>query len=501
MRLIILLLVSVCLALPARSQNSIYELPIQEKIFDNGLRLLVIERPGDHRVECKIYTDFGSIVEEPGQLGSAHYLEHLMFKGTKTLGTSDWQAESKLIDELYAAEAELIEELNKERNALRERGVFHGDKWTATTPKIDELRQKIAGIDLEINKLRDMGTTMRWYQAYGGTGLTATTEQEYMKFDINLPANRAELFLRVESDRMTNTIFRGFDEERMILVEQRLGDLNRLSTPYYEQMSAMVGVVHPVFWPEGYPTDFYQYTRHYEQDMYDRYFVPNNTTIILIGGVKFEEMIALTEKHFAKLERKPEPAETKAIEPVPNADKRLVYRSEKLRPGVEARFLIPGVGHDDRPIVDVIMEVAQRKLEKNLNANGIAGSVSVNTRVVHTSMFGIPGSINFEIGLSKESDLVKAESVLLKTIDDLKASLSDNELAIAKKKLRNEWLRTKLDASRLNFAVGHFEVMDSWKTLEGYMKARESASVAEVKRVASTYFIDNNRTIGIVKKP
>ncbi|MEQ9415274.1 MAG: hypothetical protein RIF39_15675, partial [Cyclobacteriaceae bacterium] len=72
MRLIILLLVSVCLVLPARSQNSIYELPIKEHILDNGLRLLVIERPGDHRVECKIYTDFGSIVEEPGQLGSAH---------------------------------------------------------------------------------------------------------------------------------------------------------------------------------------------------------------------------------------------------------------------------------------------------------------------------------------------------------------------------------------------------------------------------------------------
>ncbi|MCB0492662.1 MAG: insulinase family protein [Cyclobacteriaceae bacterium] len=501
MRLIILMLASVCLVFPGRSQNSIYELPIQEHVLDNGLRLLVIERPGDHRVECKIYTDFGSIVEEPGQLGSAHFLEHLMFKGTKTLGTSDWPSESKLIEELYAAEAELIAELNKERNTLRERGVFHDNKWTATTPRIVELRKKVAGIDAKINELRDPGTVMRWYQAYGGTALTATTEQEYMKFDINLPANRAELFLRVESDRMTNTVFRGFDEERMILVEQRLGDLNRLSTPYYEQMSAMVGVVHPVFWPEGYPTDFYQYTRHYEQDMYDRYFVPNNTTIILIGGVKFDNMVSLVEKHFGKLERKPEPAETKAIEPVPNADKRLVYRSEKLRPGVEARFLIPGVGHNDRPVIDVIMEVAQRKLEKNLSANGISGSVSINTRVVHTSMFGIPGSINFEVGLGKESDLVKAESLLLKTIDELKSSLSDNELTIAKKKLRNDWLRTKLDASRLNFAVGHFQVMDSWTTLEGYMKAREAATAADVNRVAATYFIENNRTIGVVKKP
>ncbi|MGB4971394.1 MAG: hypothetical protein WBO32_01975, partial [Cyclobacteriaceae bacterium] len=148
-----------------------------------------------------------------------------------------------------------------------------------------------------------------------------------------------------------------------------------------------------------------------------------------------------------------------------------------------------------------IMAVAQRKLEKSLSANSIAGSVSVNTRVVHTSMFGIPGSINFEIGLTKESDLGRAESVLLKTIEELKSSLSDTELAVAKKKLRNEWLRTKLDASDLNFAIGHFQVMDSWKTLEEYMKAREASTTADVNRVASTYFIENNRTIGIVKKP
>ncbi len=501
MRLTLLFIVNLIWIFPVHSQPSIYELPIQEHVLDNGLRLLVIERPGDHRVECKIYTDFGSIVEDPGQLGSAHFLEHLMFKGTKTLGTSDWQSESKLIEELYEAEADLIAALNKERNTLRERGVFHGDKWEITTPEIDEHRKKIAAIDAKINEYRDPGTTMRWYQAYGGTGLTATTEQEYMKFDINLPANRAELFLRMESDRMTNTIFRGFDEERMILVEQRLGDLNRLSTPYYEQMSAVVGVVHPVFWPEGYPTDFYQYTRHYEKDLYDRYFVPNNTTVILIGGVKFDDMVALTEKHFGKLARKPEPAETKAIEPVPNAERRVIYRSEKLRPGVEARFLIPGVGHSDRPVIDVIMEVAQRRLKNSLLANGISGNINVNTRVVHTSMFGIPGSVNFEVGLSKESDLAKAESILLNTIEDLKLAVSQNELAIAKKRLRNEWLRIKLDASDLNFALGHFQVMDSYKTLESYLKARESAAVTDLNRVAKTYFVENNRTIGVVKKP
>ena len=64
-----------------QAQPSMYDLPIQEHIFENGLRLLVLEKPGDHRVACKIFTDFGALVETPGDLGSAHFLEHLMFKG------------------------------------------------------------------------------------------------------------------------------------------------------------------------------------------------------------------------------------------------------------------------------------------------------------------------------------------------------------------------------------------------------------------------------------
>ena len=72
---------------PVLAQN--YDLPIREHVFDNGLRLLVIERPGERRVVSKIFTDMGALNETPGQFGAAHFLEHLMFKGTPTLGSLD----------------------------------------------------------------------------------------------------------------------------------------------------------------------------------------------------------------------------------------------------------------------------------------------------------------------------------------------------------------------------------------------------------------------------
>lgn len=501
MRLFLLVLGIGLLASASSYSQSAYDLPIDEYVYDNGLRLLVLERPGDHRVSAKIFTDFGAMVEEPGELGSAHFLEHLMFKGTKTLGTTNWEKEAPLVEKLFELDAQLIAQMNKDRNTIRERGVFHGDQWTGTTPEIESIRKQIAEVDKQINETRDPGAVMRWYQAYGGTGLTATTEQEYMKFDIILPKDRLELFLRVEADRMTNTIFRGFDEERMILVEQRYGDLNRLTTPYYEQMNAVVGLVHPVFWPEGYLPDFYQYTRTYEKDFYDRYFIANNTTIVLVGGVDMATAKPLVEKYFGWIPRQPEPMRIKSVEPVPQAERRLIYRSEELAPRVEARFMIPGIGHPDRPAFDVMMEVATRRLEDNLAKAGIPGSVDVNTRVVHTSIFGVPGSVNFALIVS-ENQVDRAEVVLISTLEELKNDGPDaTELAIAQKRLKAEWERTKLDASRLNFAIGHFQVMDEWRTLESYLNARAAVDAAALSKVARSYFIPENRTIGQVIRP
>ena len=486
---------------PAGGQSVDYDLAIRDHVFDNGLRLLVLHRPGDARVAAKIFTDFGAIVEEPGELGAAHYLEHLMFKGTPTLGTTDWEAERPYIEAITATELELEKALNAARNDTRQRGVWGDYQHAASTPLIDSLRAEIARLDAEVARFRDYGTTMRWYQAFGGTYLTATTEQEYMKFDINLPVERVELFLRVEADRMRNSVFREFDEERMILVEQRLGDLNRPSTPYYEQMNGLVGLVHPVFWPEGYMTDFDEYSRWYQRDLYDRYFQPNNTTLVFVGGVTLAEMVPLVDRYFGWMERAPEPTRARAVEPPPAAERRLTYRSEDLAPRVEVRHMIPGVGHADRPHMDVAAEVLRLQVARALTAAGISGTVDVNTRVVHTSRFGIPGSINVEV-ITPQEHLSAAEAVVTRVVDGLgSAPGTEEDLALAKKRLRTAWFRTVRDADQLAFDIGHFQTMDSWETLVPYMEARETTTAAELRRLAAVYLVPENRAWGVVRPP
>ncbi len=352
------------------AQEHTYDLPIKEHVFDNGLRLLVIERAGNKRVVSKIFTDMGALNETPGQYGSAHFLEHLMFKGTPTLGSRDWERESQLQTEIQAAEDALEESLNRARNEIRERGVFHDYQHAETTPEIDDLRSRIAALNLQALELNNEGPMKKWYQAFGGTRLTATTEQEYMKFDLDLPADRVELFLRVEADRMQNSIFRNFDAERMILVEQRLGDLNRNETSFREAMNSLVGRVSMVYVPEGYTNDFGQYTRRYQQEFYRTYFVPNNTTLIFIGGVTLDDLIPKVERYFGHMERKPEPARYQGREPLPSAEKRLTWRSDELSPRLDVRYQIPGVGHPDRPQFEVLAQVLEPHLQAAIDRVG-----------------------------------------------------------------------------------------------------------------------------------
>jgi predicted Zn-dependent peptidase len=502
MRSVATLLSGLLLAHPLHAQRAGFELPIREHLFANGLRLLVWERPGDQRVACKIFTDMGGLLETPGDVGAAHFLEHLLFKGTHTLGTTDWEAERPIHARIETTEAAIIAELNRARNELQQRGVFHEYAHARTTPRLDSLRAALEDWQRQADRTRENGAMLKWYQAFGGAALTATTEQEWMKFDVNLPTENVALFFRVEADRMKNSIFREFDQERMIVVEQRLGDLNRPATPYYEAMNGLVGVYHPVFWQEGFLTDFSQYTRRHQRALYQATFVPNNTTIVLVGGVTLEQMVPVVEHYFGWMPRELEPPRVKAIEPLPNAERRLIWRSDRLEPRVEARFLIPGVGHPDRPHFDVLAEAVELEVGSALERAGIAGRIDANFRVVHTARFGVPASINLELVLGDEGDLAAAERVLLTTLDDLaRGPISPQRVALAKKRLRTEWYRIQLEPERLGFEIGHFQIMDSWRTLQPYLEARERTSPADLSRIAQAYFIPENRSIGVVRRP
>ena len=316
---------------------------IQETSLDNGLRILVLEDHSQPRVACKILTRFGAVVEEPGRFGSAHFLEHLMFKGTATIGTHDWEKERPILEEILEIEQQIIQERNRARSELRERGVYHDFRHAETTPELERLIDVLNEKIIEDEAYVDTEEINSYYQRTGGTRLTAQTEQEYMKFDINLPSNKLEMFFRIEADRMVNSRWRRFDSEVGILWEQRLGDLNRPDTPFKEALASASGVVSPIYWNEGYDSDFPLLERNYTRRFYETWFVPNNTIIVLVGDTTLEEAERLTKKYFDRIPRGEETHDTLAVEPRPDRYLRVEMQTPNFGPAIDVRHRIPGV--------------------------------------------------------------------------------------------------------------------------------------------------------------
>jgi len=167
------------------------------------------------------------------------------------------------------------------------------------------------------------------------------------------------------------------------------------------------------------------------------------------------------------------------------------------------RHRIPGVGHPDRPAFDLIAAllagphgVAARRLREA----GAAAFVTADFRVIHTNRFGSPAAINVVARAQSDAELAAVERALLAAVDDLRTGRIDAaELARARKRLRLEWAELLNNPQELAFTVGHYHTMDSWRALPALIAARDRATVADIQRVAQTYFVPSNRVIAVAR--
>ena len=336
-------------------------LQIQEHELDNGFTILLAEDHRRPRVAANLWVRVGSMIEPVGQHGIVHFLEHVIHQGTTTVGTRDLAAELPILQEIHDTEQELIALRNRERNRLRERAVFYDELDWPMTPEMEALRQRLYELEDMDDEYRDFWTSYKWYMQSGGyvrhtDPVPASTEQDYMEMNMALPPEHLELFFRLEADRLVNAIQRGWESQRFTVVEQILGGKSRPQTRFNESIDGVTAQIHPVFVPDGgHIRDFGNFTRDATYRIYDDYFVPNNATLVLVGDVTMEEVVPLAERYFGVLPRGPEPPLDLDVEaePMPTGSIRLDW-TEPLSPQVHLRYRVPGMGHPDRPVFDLI---------------------------------------------------------------------------------------------------------------------------------------------------
>ena len=487
-------------------------LDIQEQVLENGFRLLLVEDHSTPRVAANLWYRVGAMQERSGEHGITHFLEHVIHQGTTTVGTTDFEAELPILREINETEQELLAVRDRERNQLRERGVFFDELDWPTTPEMEELRQRLYELEDRDSEFREYWSGYTLYRSRGGWSrhvdpVPASTEQEYMEISLALPSQHIELFFRLEADRMVNAVLRGWESQRFTVLEQILNSQSNPQTRFNEAIDGATAMSHPVYQPDGgHLRDFGNFSRRRMLEIYDTYFVPNNATLVLVGDITIDRARSLAERYFGAVPRGPEPPAEMDVEaePVPGGTIRLDW-SAPLQPQVIVRYRIPGIGHPDRPIFDTIAALLGGRhgmLGSSLmGERPLATSVQVDFRVIHIYRFGSPGAINFVAMGRRDEDLPAIELEILDVVGRLSQGQIDGAaLERARKALRLEWAQVRSDPGELAFQIGHFDTMDNFSSLLTHMEGRERVTTEDIQRVAQRYFVPSNRVIATARR-
>ncbi|MBE0558114.1 MAG: insulinase family protein, partial [Proteobacteria bacterium] len=205
---------------------------VVERTLKNGMKLLMVERHNSPTIAAWIRFKVGSVDERSDERGVAHLLEHMLFKGTKTLGTTDYAAEKPLLDRIEATAQELLNEKVKREKS---------DPVT-----IEKLGERLVALEKEAANYVIKGELTELYSRNGGAGYNAFTGKDGTAYLINLPNNKLELWAAIESDRMQNAVLREFYTERSVVMEERRRSSDaRPESKLWETFLATSFLAHP----------------------------------------------------------------------------------------------------------------------------------------------------------------------------------------------------------------------------------------------------------------
>ena len=256
--------------------------------LDNGLTVILWEDQDAPNVYGEVLVRAGSIDEPKEYTGLAHYLEHMLFKGTQTIGALDWEKEKPIYEEIIRLYDEFATETDP---AKRE----------ALTKQINEKSREAA----QYGATDDFSNLIEYI---GGEGLNATTAYDRTNYFNYFPPFQMERWLNIYADRLVNPVFRAFQAElENVFEEYNMGQDNAAS---FQQnfISEHLYKGHP------YERDIIGTAEHLKNprlskiiDFYNTWYVPNNMALILVGNFNTEEVKPMIEKTFSRFEAKPLP--------------------------------------------------------------------------------------------------------------------------------------------------------------------------------------------------
>jgi len=484
-------------SLPVIAQEA--NVPVKEFFLDNGMKLLMVERHESPTVSVGWVAHAGSVNEEVGTTGIAHLFEHMFSKGSRIIGTSDYEKETEIMAQLDEIRLKMETEYEVMREAKRH-GEINGSIYLPEnqTEHLAELREKMKTLQEQQKELIVKDEFDQIYTEAGASGQNAGTWEDGTLYYVTVPANKLELWFWMDSEQLLNLVLREFYTERDVVREERR--VRTESNPvakYEEQFDFMfwgsLPYKHPVV---GWPSDVESITRDQALKFFSTYYAPNNITVAMVGDFDSEEALALATKYFGRIPRgdtPPPPMVTEEIEQL--AERRMTARAD-TNPSVQIRWHTVPFAHKDLSALEVMSAVLSGRtgrLYKSLvEANQLATGEPYSTHPV--LKYG--GSLEIGAELADGVDHQLVEEALLAEIELLKNEpVPDRELQKVKNQALADSFRTLQSNPYLVLQLLFVDVLDNWRFLNESSAKIQAVTTEDVQRIANTYFTDTGRNV------
>lgn len=459
---------------------------VKEHTLKNGMKFIVLERHDAPVVSFHVYADVGSANETYGITGISHLLEHMAFKGSKTVGTKDYEKEAELLNRLDQFYSQIWQEKSNVQPDTAKLGQMDTD--------FEELRLQAKEFVVN-NELFDM------FLKEGDRGINAFTSNDATQYINSLPSNRIEFWMAATSDRFLNPIFREFYKEKdVVMEERRLGFETRPIGKLIEDFFATAFKAHPYHHTVvGHMSDLKRITRQDVKDYFKKFYSPSNLVVGIVGDVNADEVFKMADLYFGRIPSGPKPEPLRTMEPEQWGERR-VQVIAKSQPILLVGYHRPGVRHKDDFVFDALSNiigqgrsswlyrtlVKEKKIAIQTGSfNGWPGNKYPNL----CAFFAIPAK-----GHTSEECL----EVIDKQIEKLRAELvSQEELTKYKRSTMKNLISSMKSNSNMASMLTNSEVLaGDWGALFDEINKVEAVTAEDIQRVAKIYLVKKNRTVG-----
>jgi zinc protease len=402
--------------------------------LDNGLRVLLLEDRRSPILTVQVWYRVGSRNERAGATGIAHFLEHLMFKGTHRYGPREY--------------ARLIEQNGGQDNAF--------------------------------------------------------TSQDLTSYFVNIAADKLDLVLELEADRMRNLLLdpKEIDAEREVVIEERRTRTEDDPEGFLgEEVGSLAFKVHPYGAPIiGWMEDLKRITAAEIRAFYDVYYVPNNAMLVAVGDFDAPAVLEKVKQRFGGIARGAAPPPVLITEPVQNGERRVVVQKQARLPIVYLAWHVPSQKSADAPALEMLSTILSggraSRLYRSLvydrhlalEAGGDYSYFSLDPNLFWFWATAMPGQTpeTLEKALLEEMEKFRNEPV------------TAEELARARNQIEAQFVFQQDSVYRRASLLARFETIGGYRLLDSYVDLIRSVTAADVQRVARTYFPPDRKNVGVL---